>query len=90
METITALPLSLSDEERKCLGLAPVGDTWGLVTFPGRRVYLCFEGDIIRERIEIGADGCYYEERELFERTERERTILLDDVSCQDNRFLVR
>ena len=77
MEAIAQLPLSLTNKQRKYLGLTPVGDTWDLVTFPGRRVYLYFDGDIIRKYIEIGADGCYYVERELYERTEQHRTILL-------------
>lgn len=77
MEKITTLPLSLTNEERKYLGLTPVEDDWDLVTFPGRRVYLHFDGDIIRKYIEIGVEGCYYVERELLERTEQGRTVLL-------------
>ena len=77
MEAIAQLPLSLTNKQRKYLGLTPVGDTWDLVTFPGHRVYLYFDGDIIRKYIEIGTDGCYYVERELYERTEQHRTILL-------------
>lgn len=77
MEKITALPLSLTNEERKYLGLTPVEDDWDLVTFPGRRVYLYFDGDIIRKYIEIGVEGCYYVERELLECTEQGRTVLL-------------
>lgn len=68
------IPFELTNEQRKYLGLSPVGDTWELVYFTEQ--YLYYDGNIIRKIITVDDDGSYYE-AELYEITEENRTILL-------------
>lgn len=70
----TKIPFELTNEQRKYLGLSPVGDTWELVYFAGQ--YLYYDGNIIRKIITTDDYGSYYE-AELYEITEENRTILL-------------
>ena len=70
----TNIPFELTNEQRKYLGLSPVGDTWELVYF--EKQYLYYDGNIIRKKITVNDDGSYYE-AELYEVTEENRTILL-------------
>ena len=70
----TNIPFELTNEQRKYLGLSPVGDTWELVYF--EKQYLYYDGNIIRKKITVDDDGSYYE-AELYEVTEENRTILL-------------
>lgn len=68
------IPLELTNEQRKYLGLIPVDDSWELVYFAGKYYY--YDGDIIRKEITVEEDGSY-SEAELCEHTEQNRTILL-------------
>lgn len=70
----TIIPLELTNEQRKYLGLIQVDDSWELVCFSGK--YLYYDDDIIRKEITVNNDGSYYEV-ELCEHTEQNRTILL-------------
>lgn len=70
----TNIPFELTNEQRKYLGLSPVGGTWELVYFENQ--YLYYDGNIIRKKITVDDDGSYYE-AELYEVTEENRTILL-------------
>lgn len=70
----TNIPFELTNEQRKYLGLSPVGDTWELVCFANQ--YLYYDGDVIRKKITADDDGSYYE-ADLCEVTEENRTILL-------------
>lgn len=68
------IPFELTNEQRKYLGLSPVGDAWELVYFANQ--YLYYDGNTIRKKITVDDDGSYYE-AELCETTEQNRTILL-------------
>lgn len=68
------IPFELTNEQRKYLGLSPVGDTWELVYFANQ--YLYYDGDIIRKKITVDDCGSYYE-ADLCEATAQNRTILL-------------
>lgn len=70
----TNIPFELTNEQRKYLGLSPIGDTWELVYF--EKQYLYYDGNIIRKKITVDDDGSYYE-AELYEVTEENCTILL-------------
>ena len=63
----------LTNEQRKYLGLVPVEKHWELVEL--NDMYLYFDGDIIRKKINV--DNYGYLEQELCERTAENRTILL-------------
>lgn len=63
----------LTNEQRKYLGLTPVGKDWDLVKLFD--MYLYFDGDIIRKKIIVSEN--LYHEQELCETTAENRTLLL-------------
>lgn len=64
----------LTNEQRKYLGLIPVEKNWDLVKL-NEDIYLYFDGDIIRKKIEV--DSKNYLEQELLEKTSENRTLLM-------------
>lgn len=68
------IPFELTNEQRRYLGLSPVGDTWELVYVA--KQYLYYDGNVIRKKITVNEDGSYYE-AELCEHTDQDRTVLL-------------
>lgn len=66
-------PVELTNEQRSYLGLAPVEESWELVSFEG--MYLYYDKDTIRKKI-VATEDSYYE-AELCEHTADNRTILL-------------
>ncbi len=68
------MEFELTNEQRKYLGLEPVGISWDLVEL-SKGYYLYFDGDIVRKYIAI-EDDTYYE-REMNETTDENRKILL-------------
>ncbi|MGE8301009.1 MAG: immunity 26/phosphotriesterase HocA family protein [Sphingobacterium paramultivorum] len=63
----------LTNEQRKYLGITPVESCWELVKLFENYVY--FDGDIIRKEIAVTEQS--YIERDLYEKTAENRTILL-------------
>jgi len=63
----------LTNEQRKYLGITPVENNWELVKLFDNHVY--FDGDIIRKEITVSEQS--YFERDLYEKTAENRTILL-------------
>ena len=68
-----SLLFELTNEQRKYLGLVPVEEDWELVKL--NNVFLYFDKDIIRKKIEVTEDS--YLEQELCERTAENKTMLL-------------
>ena len=54
----TNIPFELTNEQRKYLGLSPIGDTWELVYF--EKQYLYYDGNIIRKKITALIPQHYY------------------------------
>ena len=67
------LQFELTNEQRKYLGITPVESSWELVKLFDNYVY--FDGDIIRKEIAVTEQS--YIERDLYEKTAENRTILL-------------
>ena len=71
----------LTNEQRTCLGLAPVDPSWEWVRLksvckdPDFETWACFDGDTICKYIHCAPD--HYEERTYQEETAEDRTILL-------------
>ena len=63
----------LTNEQRKYLGITPVEKNWELVKLFDNYVY--FDGDIIRKEIAVTEQS--YIERDLYEKTAENRTVLL-------------
>jgi len=63
----------LTNEQRKYLGITPVENSWELVKLFDNYVY--FDSDIIRKEIAVTEQS--YIERDLYEKTAENRTILL-------------
>lgn len=67
------LSFELTNEQRKYLALTPVEEHWELVKLNDK--YLYFDGDIIRKEISVSEHA--YSERELYEKTSENRTMLM-------------
>ena len=77
----SAPQMLLTNEQRACLGLAPVDPSWEWVRLksvakdPDFEDWACFDGDTIRKYIHCAPD--HYEERTYREETAENRTLLL-------------
>lgn len=67
------LPFSLTNEQRKYLGLTQVDESWELVKF-NDKIFLYFDGDIIRK--ELAFNESFYWEKELNRLTTDGHTML--------------